>query len=307
VKTLLEGIDRANRLWSDEYERRKVDVPNLYHYTTVDGLRGILSSGSIYASHVLYLNDSSEVKHALDFASNCLAQIEKSAIEVHGVPAKRLCDYGHFFFKGAKILWDEDVYVTSFCEEGDLLSQWRGYAMGGFAILFAPLLSDRKFLVWGDGATKSTIAKVMYGDAEKKEALTRILAAGVKATAKAGDRELETTLATVTSGQLQTWIHTAKDKSFEHEQEWRIISLVEARNQPLKASDGFETRIVSGQLVPAIRLRPNEQKLLPILGVKCGPNESQELTEKAVTLLLASYGYPIDQVSSSRVPFRSRY
>ncbi len=78
-------------------------------------------------------------------------------------------------------------------------------------------------------------------------------------------------------------------------------------SEPLKADEGFQTRVVSGQLVPCIRLTPAKEKLLPILGVKCGPNESRELTEKAVILLLSSHGYPTDQVSTSMIPFRSRY
>jgi hypothetical protein len=33
--------------------------------------------------------------------------------------------------------WLDNVFVTSFCEEPDLLSQWRGLAVGGFAVGFA--------------------------------------------------------------------------------------------------------------------------------------------------------------------------
>jgi hypothetical protein len=40
--------------------------------------------------------------------------------------------------------WNPEVYVASFTEEGDLLSQWRGYCpKGGFSVGFASnLLSD---------------------------------------------------------------------------------------------------------------------------------------------------------------------
>ena len=43
-------------------------VPNgpLYHYTSQEGLMGILSSGAIWATHVLCLNDYTEYVHALE-------------------------------------------------------------------------------------------------------------------------------------------------------------------------------------------------------------------------------------------------
>ncbi|HET8798761.1 MAG TPA: hypothetical protein VFO89_13795, partial [Thermoanaerobaculia bacterium] len=44
---------------------RKPPLPsNLYHYTTADGLRGILTHGHIWATNVRYMNDRSELTYA---------------------------------------------------------------------------------------------------------------------------------------------------------------------------------------------------------------------------------------------------
>jgi hypothetical protein len=274
----------------------------------VDGLIGILQSCSIYASHVHYLNDRSEGKHAIEFARNLFSATTLDA--AFGVTGEQLKGYGSFFFDSADKLWSEDAYVTSFCEDGDLLSQWRAYAMGGFAILFSPLYTDgdRRFHVRNREMWKTTIRKVIYSDDEKKSTLLGTLAAGIKANQKvAEDKRLENRLATLTSMQLQTWIHTVKHASFQSEREWRIISYVAPNAKPLRTSDGFLTRVAGGQLVPSIKLTPEQGKLLPVLGVKCGPNESRLLTEHAVRLLLSSHGYPADAVSTSTIPFRSRY
>lgn len=307
--TTLDLINRAHELWFAEHgPLPDASVPNLWHYTTAQGLTGILESCSVFGSHVRYLNDASEAKHALKFAAELLGGLPAEG--ALGLDRDRLQRYGSFFFDHADVLWKEDAYVTSFCENGDLLSQWRAYAMGGFAILFAPLYSsgERDFLLRNRAIWKTTIRKVIYANEEKKNTLLKILAAGIKATEKAdGDRGLENMIATVTSMQLQMWIHTAKHSGFEHEQEWRIISYMGPHSEPLKASDGFRTRLASGQLVPCIRLTPAQGKLLPILGVKCGPNESRKFTEKAVCLLLSSHLYPTDRVSTSAIPFRSRY
>ncbi len=38
----------------------------LYHYTTIEGLLGIVESGSLRASHIRYLNDQTEFKNAFE-------------------------------------------------------------------------------------------------------------------------------------------------------------------------------------------------------------------------------------------------
>ena len=40
----------------------------LYHYTTPEGLKGILQSGKLWATEVRYMNDASELDYALEFA-----------------------------------------------------------------------------------------------------------------------------------------------------------------------------------------------------------------------------------------------
>ena len=40
--------------------------PELLHYTTLEGLRGIVSSGCLWATDATYLNDSGEITHFFD-------------------------------------------------------------------------------------------------------------------------------------------------------------------------------------------------------------------------------------------------
>ena len=44
--------------------------PELFHYTTLNGLRGILENGSLWATHYSHLNDSTEI----DFVQAALVQ-----------------------------------------------------------------------------------------------------------------------------------------------------------------------------------------------------------------------------------------
>lgn len=321
INEAFDRVKRASDLLFTEYTVLDTPVPQLYHYTTAEGLVGILQSGCIYASHVSFLNDTSEATHALEFGKELLKECAVGKIqpeEMHGLSGEQLALYGSPLFEKTNQLWQEDAYVTSFCEDGDLLSQWRGYAMGGFAILFARLTGaapvtgerfpDRDLLVKSPVIWKTTINKVVYQDDEKKRAILSILAAGCKATEKASDdAKVQSNVALLTSLLLQMWVHTAKHSSFHHEREWRIISFKDTKAGALRVDKGFQARLVAGQLVPAIRLMPATGQQLPIVGVKCGPNAGTDLTEKAVRLLLSSHGYPTDQVTTSTIPFRSRY
>jgi hypothetical protein len=94
-------------------------MSRLYHYTSVNGLRGIIDSGNVWATHLGFLNDLSEGKAALaDEAYR--ARLEETD--------KR-----------------SPLFIASFCrhqephqQRNGLLSQWRGYAGegGGYCVVF---------------------------------------------------------------------------------------------------------------------------------------------------------------------------
>jgi hypothetical protein len=90
-------------------------MSRLYHYTSVNGLKGIVDSGNIHATHLGFLNDLSEGRVAVP--------------RDHETYRKRLEELDR----------RSPVFVASFCRHEEpyqarngLLSQWRGYAgMGG--------------------------------------------------------------------------------------------------------------------------------------------------------------------------------
>ncbi|HEY2169874.1 MAG TPA: DUF2971 domain-containing protein [Candidatus Angelobacter sp.] len=312
-KKVFEWLDEARDRFFAEYIPDNLIVPLLYHYTSAAGLTAIIETSSIFGTHINFLNDSSEVKHAYAFASATFDECKDIPFVAPAVSGKKLAEYGHEFFDSRKILCKTDAYVTSFCERGDLLSQWRGYAMEGFSIGFHALFSTekREFLLRNQRTWPLTIGKVLYSDDDKKSKLVRILVAAIKAINKleVSDKQevMQHMIGVVCSMQLQTWVHSVKDKTFEEEREWRIISFQDMPDQPIKSDEGFLVRVSNGQLIPTIRLTPDDGKILPIDQIICGPNSSGELTESAVRLLLLSRGYFAFKVKTSRIPFRSKY
>jgi hypothetical protein len=110
-----------------------VEVPQtLYHYTSMEGLLGIVQKRQIWASHIRYLNDRMEQDHIWSVVENRarerLKQTDdpaiKSALETLPADVARRTR--------------THAYVASFSADGDLLSQWLSYCPDGkgFAIGF---------------------------------------------------------------------------------------------------------------------------------------------------------------------------
>ncbi len=102
----------------------------LYHYTSQQGLIGIVSADELWATDIRYLNDSSEFTYAVQLAYKALREWKHTDLAYY--QAFRKLAEERLRESGSSIL------VASLSEEGDLLSQWRGYCSPGpgFAIGF---------------------------------------------------------------------------------------------------------------------------------------------------------------------------
>jgi hypothetical protein len=72
--------------------------PVLYHYTTQQGILGIIRDKEIWASHTQYLNDVREFRHALDVREELPAMIkaQKEAMfsGMEGINVMRMLVFG---------------------------------------------------------------------------------------------------------------------------------------------------------------------------------------------------------------------
>ena len=103
-------------------------LPNvLYHYTTQDGLLGILKESALWATKIHYMNDASELILPFQMASAILQELAKK--EEEGKKRQVILNIRDDIKDWA----DVNICVASFCTDGDLLSQWRGYGLPGSA------------------------------------------------------------------------------------------------------------------------------------------------------------------------------
>ena len=114
----------------------------LYHYTDAAGLMGIVTSGTVWATHYAYLNDASEFKYAVGVMKDV---VEKATADA--APGTWKGRFRHVISEDNNPSvystdWTQNAgeqqFVACFSERSDSLSQWRGYgkSIGGYSLGF---------------------------------------------------------------------------------------------------------------------------------------------------------------------------
>jgi Protein of unknown function (DUF2971) len=228
-------------------------------------------------------------------------------------------------------------FITSFClhkegtshHEHGLLSQWRGYARGGFAIEFDEFGIDKLNL-----EEKETFRYqgILASNVEYKDHDARVQAADFSGFAGALLKNLIPDQVTAVADILGTKVTDdfarpflslapfLKDASFQEEAEYRIVALC---NRPTVA-DESEKRLVkpikfrtrpTGQVIPYISLyeQPvrrvfggltSQPKVkLPVKSITVGPHFHQDGQRAALEILLEQADLDVP-IRFSGIPFR---
>lgn len=266
----------------------------LYHYTTMAGALGILSNKKIWATHIKYLNDSTEFELAKAVGVEVAESLRRSSTSEAD---NRLWADIVKGIEGIGI----NICVASFSEEGDLLSQWRGYASpGGCSIGF-----DHEFLASVATAANWRFLPCIYDpDKQRKlmrEILLEVFEINTRLISEGRYLDFNGGAAAARMNQLAGIF---KDRSFSEEREWRLIS------RPLmNTQEAFKLRPGPSMLVPYF-----EQDLLNLEGemrlrrVVAAPTPHPDLSCASLQQLLVKHGFwdedEVD-ISPSSIPFRN--
>lgn len=264
----------------------------LHHYTTTTGLMGILQSGNLWATDAAYLNDSQEIF----FSQNLMIkELERSLKELEQTEAtgpvetilSPMLDAALYYMKiGPTRL---GPYITCFCEEGDLLSQWRGYAGGsGWALGFDSAILGGPEIA---GKAKASLRQVAYGEDAAARTVQRTL----------DEYKLEPAAHPHPSG--EAWAHTCrvqmatvKHAAFQEEKEWRLI----VSDVTSSSEEDFRSGLVA--LTPYVTISWPKQALQK---VTIGPTPHPALQERALRRLLDRLEFPDSVlIVHSEAPYR---
>jgi hypothetical protein len=328
-------------------QRTRDDSFSLFHYTTASGLIGIIETKSLWATHASFLNDTTECQ----LLSRLLTpQIEADFRRL--VPELMECGAFRpeiqYALRGDALTTEAEkatsailravdrtspIHITSFCRHAvgapecdhGLLSQWRGYAKGGFAIEFDESQLDDLILEETNAHSYQGLItrQVEYHDHRKAAKIDRFeglaaatlrvgfrentpnLAARPEVSQLLGDRDLESYIRAFVEA-----VPFLKSPRFAEENEYRIVALP-TRSAKLVASinDKRPWKEISfregwgGTMVPFIRLFKDLKNRLPIKKIIVGPHRDQENQMLAAKILLEKHGFDV-QVVKADTAFR---
>jgi Protein of unknown function (DUF2971) len=312
---------------------------SLFHYTTATGLIGIVRDRVLWSTHANYLNDTGELKILTELLTPQISLEFRDAVpKLSAVGAflpGLLTSFGESLYDSeAKnvcrsviraIEQIAPLYITSFCmhrpgseeHEHGLLSQWRGYGRGGFAIEFDERELDKFTILENQQRSMQMIAtrQVAYQNHGEAAKLERFAGLGLAALG-AAFREKTPRLAArpavaeiLGSKDLVNFIAAfmetlpfLKTPRFQEEKEYRLVT---AATRPGRTSGDSRTAIplyfregAAGAIVPYIKLFETLDVRLPIKKLIVGPHRDQENQYNAARLLLDQQGIDVPVVRS---------
>lgn len=288
----------------------------LYHYTSLSGMLGILRSCSIWATHASYLNDASEFFHGLEFAKQVAGGIF--------MEDDYLAAFGWAVRHGLEAVFADDLYVASFSEKADLLSQWRGYCPAGAGLCLGFDFGHLRDFCQARGYRleqciyehgqqiqqvealvtqclgrfpKPALARSDYKKLDSKGQVNADIEYRLR-TSEGPDKPQADAAVDWLCAEISELAPLFKNEGFHEESEWRIVAKrprepVQFRATPSYLAPYVELGVLSGAEVSAMR------------EVIIGPNPNQRRCESSIKMLLGSCGLGDVEVKTSPLPFNS--
>ena len=255
----------------------------VYHYTTPEGLIGIVENRTLWATDVFYLNDSEEFALGIQIARDYMKNLKETA---NGEPAVGRLEWLLKELKGIGPLRKKTVYVSSLSEDDDQLSQWRAYCRGGgFAIGFKvgslkKLATDQSFV----------LEQCIYDPQEQRQLITgavdSIAGAWLNSSAPWPEQPGEGPRFEISLNlvhELSRLSPMLKNQAFLEEKEYRLIS--EPSASYVEGQEKFRNH--RGLVVPYREFRLDDD-LWRQVRVVVGPTPHPEASKASVSALLRS-------------------
>lgn len=279
---------------------------NIFHYTDLNGFKGIIEEDSLWATNIHFMNDKNEFRHGCLCFQNTINYLNEDIIS----PTSKILLKGAVDeFNNFDLMENErsrHVYSISFCRGVDKLSQWRGYGSSqGVSIEF-----DEEELI--NGLEKDGM-NLKHGDViytaedstvEVNEKITDFfnkMTKAVQQNNKVGDFKFAETFLTFFGLSLlvESNVPFFKNAGFSEENEFRLVLTKNSKAPKVKF------RVGTYGVIPYLNLKMKDDKKLPIKKVVIGPAKDKELIHLGVRMLLDANDYKDVPIEFSSVPYRN--
>lgn len=275
------------------------DTPSkLFHYTSLNGLRGIIDSRSIWLTRAAFLNDRTELKHAIEIFQEEAEyaasgnHYDDDAVGIIRLAARQLISFEN-----------TNICLASFCEDGDLLSQWRGYGNQGNGVAIG---FNGSILAKANDNGWAKLVKCIYKPEVKKliirDLITALHDSYCKARIDLQEEYLSNLKRNVVGFFNTVFLQIApalKDEGFQEEQEWRIVTLPRSILDP-----NFKANLSNERVMQYYDYHLNREPSEFISSLTVGPNSLQSLMPDAIQSYARMRGTAIGNIVFSRIPYR---
>jgi hypothetical protein len=270
----------------------------LYHYTDLAGLKGIIQSEALWATEISQLNDTTEISYSRELLCRIADRFHASSASEYALHLAKQAATGM-----ATAPNNPRMFVASLTDDGDNLSQWRGYATQGHGLAIG---FDRNVLETSALAQGYTMVPIIYDESEQEQHFAKALSEIVEIIDGWGadPRHAPSPIEQVLSLGLGLTLAAMfiKNPYFRDEREWRLVRLI----MEGVWDENSHTRVRGGEVVQyeAIELANGNSGENRIVEIVAGPLLSID-EEYQVREILAKHGLKSVKFRRSSVPLRN--
>jgi hypothetical protein len=253
----------------------------VFHYTSIDAAISIINNQCLWLSNINFLNDHQENS----IIRNILSEIKSNPDDAASYMALSVAK---MLFKYIESPPKSDTFVISFCKNGDLLSQWRGY--GRLSIGFNAKEFQHNF-------EHMRLVKIIYDNVKQ---CNFVYSAIQKIASSAENGEEVIREFSLASSIFQVLSAHFKNAAFSEENEWRFI--VDQFGMGRLGIRDVKFRARGNAIIPYIEIKPTSGRL-PITSIRLAPG-SHPTVKPALQWLLETMGYSDIDVLDSTIPYR---
>jgi len=308
---LQDKIHFDSTLWEKVFhllqkkEEKETHHGLLYHYTTPAGLLGILQNQHIWATEASFLNDLYEIQYGLDMTK----EVINTYLKNKDTYKQQFCELSLNYLEHMNSK-EEEIYITSFCETSDLLSQWKGYTNFGEGYAVGLNLENMIDSNSDEEFGHISIKKVIYNKKMQSKMVKSKIKFMVLQSQKLIAQDLPNTenIMKASAKSLAYYLNAQskrfKSSAFSEEKEWRAIYINNdfANEQRIKN----KLRMVDSILTPYIELhlyKKNSAKnrILPIKEIIIGPKVDGKKAGKSINLIYKNLEVKLPKIKESKI------
>lgn len=289
-------------------------LQEVFHYTSIEGLKGILESKNFWVSHSYFMNDVSEVRYTYHLIIDIFEELinnetDKEVKRFYVFLQKKMITKikfdthdNHRISRG--IGFRSFEYILSFSLNSDSMNLWSSFTKGtGYNLGFDFIKLNQ--LLSKNSSANFIPGYVVYSIEDQKIIIKKKITEFRNIFLKHKNNftpEKEIQISNKFDTSIRLYTNFFKDPVFSNDEEFRIVFYDAALISHKKPN----YRIKDNILIPFITALKNTLDLLPLNSITIGPINHSDLAIEGVTYFLADLEYNVKNINikKSLIPLR---